>query len=505
MELSHTIADYLGAIRRRGWIFVLTVLIGSAVAGTVAYMLPSVYSSTAKILIERPQIRSDLAQETVSESAVERLDRFQRQLMTRDNLIEVIERLQLYSDTSMAPTEKVAKVRSSTKIESERNAFVHRRHRGPVSIPTFSITFEANDPVQAALVADEFASLVIRWNEETRNSQAAETKALFSQALERHAGQLEAIESQISVYKRENADALPDSLEFRRSELAALEVRIFDREQRRLRLVESKRTLEQALRAGHSAEGELSDDEKELQQLERELAQQSAVYKKTHPTMRKLSARIELLKQAIANAQTSGANVLRETEIKEKVALIDTQIALHVEQRGIDEAQRASLKASIAKTPEIEKTLLGLDRQRVDLQQRYDQAVLDHAQAETGEALEINQQGERFEIIEEATIPHAPSAPNRVMIAGGGVGASIALGIALMVLAELMSKPIRTTRDLQRSLDLRPVVTIPYIRSAVETTPAGAKAAVLLIMLVLGGAVAADWLPAISDPSQMRL
>ena len=93
MEQGLTIIDHLGAFRRRAWILALTIVIGSSLAFSIAYLLPPVYRSTAKILVESQQIPSDLARSTVTSSTSERLHLIQQRLMTRDNLLEIIKRI----------------------------------------------------------------------------------------------------------------------------------------------------------------------------------------------------------------------------------------------------------------------------------------------------------------------------------------------------------------------------------------------------------------------------
>jgi uncharacterized protein involved in exopolysaccharide biosynthesis len=246
---------------------------------------------------------------------------------------------------------------------------------------------------------------------------------------------------------------------------------MFEREQRRFGLEESKRALEQSLITGVGAaiERRLTKDEQQLRDLELGYAQQSAVYAESHPTMLRLAARIKLLRQSInPAADGEGSGSFRETEITQKIRQIDTQLALHNKQRVVDEARKAALEASLAKTPGVEMALNAFGRRHSELQVQYEQAVFKQAEAETGEKLEINRQAERFEIIEQARVPDEPDAPNRTLIAIGGTAGSVALGIALMVLAETLSASIHTPRDLERRLELRPVVTVPYIRTAAD-------------------------------------
>jgi uncharacterized protein involved in exopolysaccharide biosynthesis len=473
MEQGLTIFDHLGAFRRRAWILVLAIAIGTPLALGIAFVLPPVYSSTAKILVESEQIPSDLARSTVTASAAERLQLIEQRLMTRENLLGVIERLGLFTDRpDMTPSQKVEEVRDSTLIENDSDPFgdSSSRRRGPVSVAAFTITFEANRAILAASVANEFVTMIIERNLQSRNKRAAETNVFFKTEIERLAGELLAIEGQITAYKRDNDAALPDSLRFRRAEIADLDERMFEREQRRFGLEESKRALEQALITGEgTVERRLTRDEQQLRDLELTYAQQSAIYSENHPTLRAMAARIKVLRRSI-NPTTAGSDSgsFRDTEITQQIRLIDTQLALHSKQRAVDDARKVALEASIAKTPDVEMVLNALNRRHSELQVQYEQAVLNQADAEIGEKLEINRQAERFEIIEQAVVPDAPVAPNRPLIAVGGTFGSAVLGVALMLLVETLSTTIRTPRDLERRLDLRPVVTIPYIRTDFE-------------------------------------
>ena len=109
-------------------------------------------------------------------------------------------------------------------------------------------------------------------------------------------------------------------------------------------------------------------------------------------------------------------------------------------------------------------------RRHDDLRIRYQAAVNKQATAATGEKLELDQKAERFEVIEQARIPLGPVAPKRTLIAAGGALASLGAGLAFALLLEILSSAIRTSADLERTVQLRPMVIVPYIY-----TPAGAS------------------------------
>ena len=103
----------------------------------------------------------------------------------------------------------------------------------------------------------------------------------------------------------------------------------------------------------------------------------------------------------------------------------------------------------------------------------------------------LDQRAERFEVIENAIVPQSPVAPSRKKIMAMGVGASGAFALGLVALLELLNPALRTSSQMERSLNLRPVVSIPYVRTARERLMRrlmiGATACLVLIGLPAAG------------------
>src|SRR5690625_1285522 len=100
------VTTYLRAIVRRLWLVLLIFVVGSGLAVSSAYLLPPVFESSAKILVESQQIPQDLAQSTVPQGAAERLTLIEQRLMTRDNLLDLVRRLDLFPEyTHLSPSE----------------------------------------------------------------------------------------------------------------------------------------------------------------------------------------------------------------------------------------------------------------------------------------------------------------------------------------------------------------------------------------------------------------
>ena len=95
------ILGLLGGIRRRLPLVFVVALCGVLLSGAIAYLLPPVYQSTARILVESQQIPDDLARSTVTASAAERLQLIEQRLMTRENLLSVAARLDLFLEREL--------------------------------------------------------------------------------------------------------------------------------------------------------------------------------------------------------------------------------------------------------------------------------------------------------------------------------------------------------------------------------------------------------------------
>ncbi len=87
-----------------------------------AFLWPPTYLSKDKILVQSQQIPSELVRSTVTNAAQERIQVIQQRTMTRDNLIAIADKFQLFPEkrTLMSVTELVELMKKNTKIRSGR-------------------------------------------------------------------------------------------------------------------------------------------------------------------------------------------------------------------------------------------------------------------------------------------------------------------------------------------------------------------------------------------------
>jgi polysaccharide chain length determinant protein (PEP-CTERM system associated) len=491
MEQGLSLPDLLGVLRRRWPLAVAPTLIGSLLAVAIAMILPPSYISTARILVESQQIPEDLARSTVSAGPTERIRLIEQRLTTRQNLLDIARRFDIYADRpDITPTEIVELMREATRIE---DVVLATQSRGEVTATAVNISFRAARPDLAARVTNEFVTQVLEQNIQQRNARASETLNFFNAEVGRLGEAIGALEAQIADFKRENENALPGSLEFRQSQYVALQEQAFEREGRKIAIEERIRALRDQLETGSGAMA-LSPEQEELNRLRQALAQQRGIYNETHPAMRALTQRIAALESSITVVSDADpAQIAAPPEViaaVNEVAALERQLALIENQMAADAVRLEELRNSIDRTPEIEITLGGLERGLANLQVQYEQALLKQADAARGERLEVNRQAERFEVIDQAQVPTEPDSPNRLLIMAAGFTGSFGLGVGLMVLVEFLNRALWSARDIERQLGLRPIVVIPRIATRREITRRRwmrrAAAVAVLVIVPLG-------------------
>ena len=470
---------YFSLFLRRLHYFLIPLSIFAAAGVALAIMLPPVYRAEAVLIVESQQIPSDLADTTVRVEATEQLQIIQQRILTRDRLLEMANRLDIYdrqqasAATRLTADEIVEDLRDRITIVTTGGST-----RGEAQATIVRVGFNAETAPLSAAVTNEIVTMILQENVEIRTNVAAQTLDFFTEEVARLDQELAERGAEILAFQEENLDALPDSLDFRRSQQAAAQERLvaLEREEavlidRRARLVDLYETTGQVLSSNQPATP-LSPEERQLQGLQDELAQISAVLSPTNPRVRVLSAQIEALEERLAGQSdgTEEANLQAEELSLYEIQLADIDGQLDFIQSQKDQIQRTmdALQTSIEATPGNAIILDTLERDYANIRAQYDQAVANRARAETGDTIEALAKGQRITVIEQAIAPREPESPNRPLLAAGGVGAGIVVGLAVVVLIELLNSSIRRPVDLTNGLGIMPLGTIPMIRTRGE-------------------------------------
>lgn len=482
LDLSFWFAVFL----RRIHYFILTFVLVTAAALAAAFLLPPVYTASSTLLVESSSIPGPLSAPTVQAQALEKLQTIEKRLMTRANLLEIAKKLRAFKDIDkMTPDEIVQAMRDNTRIGKSAG-------RGQATIMT--ISFDAERPGVAAGVVNEYVTLILQADVELRTRNAEDTVEFFRQQVEKLSGELDIMKARILDFQNANADALPNTLNFRMNQQQLLQSRLSvverdiatlkDQRERMLAIFESTGQVTGSTIAQ-------TPEARQLDQARQQLTTLLSTLSPQHPRVRQLQAQIASLEEIVrAQLPTTGAGGqpggTAASMLDIQLADLDTRIQLLEEERVriIDDLDK--LKLSIDKTPANQIALDALTRDYNNIQQQYNIAVDKLAKAEAGEEIEVRSKGERVVVVEPASEPTRPTKPNRILIAGMGGVAGVVLGVAMVVLRELLNRAVRRPTDLVRAFGITPIVTIPYMRTPREARMRRAGFVVLLMLVAVG-------------------
>ncbi|MCP3670182.1 MAG: lipopolysaccharide biosynthesis protein [Gammaproteobacteria bacterium] len=149
--------------------------------------------------------------------------------------------------------------------------------------------------------------------------------------------------------------------------------------------------------------------------------------------------------------------------------------------------KRQDLEDRLIKSPQVEREYLDLARDYDNAMGKYKEVKAKQLEAELAEALERDNKGERFSLIEPPLLPEKPSKPNRLAILFLGFILSLAGGVGVVAVAEAMSDAISDASSLIRIIGESPLITIPYIEVEEERIKRlVVKRRVLVAVLIAG-------------------
>ena len=448
---------YLSLIWRR--LPIIAAIIFTATTAGVLYAVsrPPVFRAEARLLIENAQIPDELAASTVRSTADEILLAIQQRIMTRENLLKIAERHDLFAGMATMSQEQML-----DQIGSRVSIYMPAT-QGNTGVVT--VSFAASEPELSASITNEIADQVLQWNTELRTEASGSTLDFFEQEVRRLTEELSQQNAKILEFEQQNRDALPESLEYRRTRQASQQERLLqvDRDLASLR-DRRNRLTELYDRTGTlvSSDADRTPEQERLETARQELASAMVILSSTNPRVRALQQEVAALEEAVkAQLGASAGGQLSAFEVQ--MLDIDGQIDFLAEQKSLLEKDLAALEASIEATPANSIRLAELQSNYETLRVQYEQAVGSLSEARMGDRIEVTDRGQRITVIEKAVPPAFRAEPNRKRIAAAAFGAGVMISAGLMVLLEMLNQTVRRPSELARALGAPPFGTVGYL------------------------------------------
>lgn len=308
-SLNLGLGHYLKIFRRRALFFVVCFGVVLFLGAFVTAIQKPIYEARGKVLVESQDIPTDLVKPTITDTASERIQVIQQRIMTRDNLLALMNKYKMFAaeQGSMSATDLLDLMRERTKFElvdikPSANPLMAFRPKTDDNTIAFTVAFDYEDPRIAQRVASDLLTLILNEDARNRTTRAEATTVFLSRESERLQGQLAAIEAQISEIKSRSRDQASGS----DTGDSATKLQITD-----------------------------------LAKLKEELAQKSTIYADSHPHIIALKKKIAAMEKLIAGtpgqakaASENGLSELKRQSLEIQKALEDNNKKLAAARLG---------------------------------------------------------------------------------------------------------------------------------------------------------------------------
>lgn len=457
---------------RRLPVMMLFILVCSTLGVITAMKLPETWRTSARLLVEAPQIPDQMVGTTIDINPIEQLDIIQQRLLTRANMIDIANRFDVYENIrQMNPDTVVSQMRRDSRV---------RRSNGRNQATLLTVSFDARDGQIAQDVVNQYVTLLLEANSDFRVGRAENTLAFFEQEVRRLSEDLDQQSAEIAIFRSENADALPEGQNFRLAQQSQAQERLRQL-QRDLAAAQSQRT--EIIRVFELTGGQnatvapsfRSREEEQLLQAQGQLQDALSVYSETHPLVVRLKARVTQLEETVEEqrsnlvgggaAEDAPQMTPQETLLQASLAEIDGRIAFLQLDIETAKEQLEQVQSAISRSGANGIEMAALQRDFENIQARYNSALNNLNRAQVGERIETTAQGQRITVIENASRPQTPAGPNRTRIAALGVAAGLGLAVGYFLLLEFLNRTVRRPAELIKRFNVQPIAVVPYMES----------------------------------------
>jgi len=531
-ESTQSSINIFDILRRRGSLFLAVAAIVVLIGVAVAYRSTPMYSSRGVLLAELPNVSETAVRlpQNRPEARVRIIT--QRVMTNANLQKIIDERglyPDLAGMPAEARSRFMSNLKPSAEDPQILESLLGTTR--PEGALAFSLKFNDASPLVARDVANDLVKLYLSENREARREQAAETIRFLTQEANRLDKEIAAREQRVAEFRTKNAGALPELAESNRqlldragrdadaveqeirtlrerqslytSELGLLSpsspltneqgapvlspydrLKVLQREYLNLTAIYStdhpdvqkkRRELEALAQSTGLPAFDRATLESELQGLEDQLAAARDRYGPDHPDVRKLERSVEATRKALATTPVAPARRMPTTPdnpayIQKQAQLNETAAALKaaLERRDELRAEYDDLAKRLQVTPEVEREASALNRGLEQLVEQYNNTQAQINQAQIALNLEEDPTSERFTVLEQPTIASSPSSPNRFAVLILSIAIAVALGAAVVAVAERSDQAVRNAQDVVDYLEIPPLVGIPYVENRAD-------------------------------------
>ncbi len=526
MESENTtgLPEVLAIARRRAGAFVLTFVVVFAVAVALALLLPPVYEAKTTVLVEEQQIPPDMVRTTVTDFVEQRLQMITQQVMSRQSLLDLIKRFDLYKKERKKETteEVIDGFREDIQLNPISTEVVDKRTGRPMTATiAFEVVYQGENPAKVQQVANNLATFYLSQNLKAREEHAKASTEFLEKETTRLQEEIRAIDTKLVELKEKYLGSLPDqkminmqTMERMSRDRDALLTRIADFKSQREQLAAQLFTRQATARK----QGPTAKDR--LKELRLQEAQLLSKYSPDHPDVVKVRREIAEV-EADAATQQQVDNLLHElfntrlalssaegekakapieakvADLRKQIHALDPQAAMEAEESSLandpyyiaTQNQLAGVETNIhalnQEVKAVEERIEGLRKQilltpkvgaeydrlmeaKANRTARYRDMRQKLEEAKASIDLERGQMAERFSIIDPAVFPEEPVKPNRLALTLIGLILGVGVGVGVAAAREALDTGFYSANRLAHAARLPVLAVIGAIETAAD-------------------------------------
>jgi polysaccharide biosynthesis transport protein len=485
--------DYLSLAKRRMFWIIFPAIAVVIAATVMAWKLPNIYRCEAVILVQPQKVPASYFPTTVTSGMADRMSTIYQEVTSPSRLKRIIDTLNLYPDIRAREGEQVAMLTMAKAISVEQVTAMGTQ------ASAFRISYKGRNPAQTAQVTNQITAMFIEENLRLREEQSYGTSDFLESELQKTAQQLEEKGRELAEVKAKYGADLPESLQFRLQEMAALRQQLHGVEQQIAHDQQQEADL-QSLESSSTPTVDLDlgagPNQSPTAELQSKLNALQKRYGPNHPDVRRLKAELQEAKAREAEnpppkTPAPAAHKVHNPVIDAQLEQLDQDIEKQKSQAAQLQTSINSLQATLQTNPDYQEKIGFVQRDFDALQGSYNSLLGKKMAAQTATELESREKSERFVILDSAQIPERPYSPNRPLFVIGGLVLGVLIGFGVAVAREILDDSVRNAGEAERILGAPVLSGVPEILTVQQlwhsTLRLGAVAAATLVVAVVAG------------------
>jgi polysaccharide chain length determinant protein (PEP-CTERM system associated) len=340
-------------------------------------------------------------------------------------------------------------------------------------------------------IANRLASLFIEENLRFREQQAVGTTEFLATELTAKRTKLEELEKALTQYKRQHMGELPEQRDTNLRILEQLQ-NLYQRAGENIRAAQDRKLFLQkqlsdlelpssgsgsavsSRTPGRSSYASSSNTlysssgtevggtyESQKDSLTKQLEDLRSRYTESHPD-------VIVTKKKLADLETKKdiydiKKDPRYRELKNQLSMTDIEIKRFQAEEANIGGQINRYRARIENVPSREQEMASLSREYQNTKEAHEQLMKKSQDAQQSENLERRQKGEQFRVIDPARVPEKPFSPDIPKVLLIGFVISLGCSFGSTIIREQMDRSFHDAGDVEVTLGLRVLATIPRI------------------------------------------